>query len=171
MLVLGLFAVAASPALAQSLTFLELSGIQGEATTVGFQNQIAISSVSFGIANPACSGGKSGSIPSEFIFTKATDRASVDLYQALHAHANLGLARFRVTRSIGGNQTTFTQYDFQDAILSSVSAAGTNADSRPLESWSLSFSQVTIVYTYYDAGGKNLGTEQMSITPSICIGN
>jgi len=172
-LLAGALALAgASPALAQSQTFLELNpAVQGEATTSPFEQMIEVSSISWGASNPACSGSKGNIVPSEFIFTKGIDRASTTLYNALRDRLVYSSAKFRVARNVGGGLTTFTTYDFQDAILSSVSSAGTNGDSRPVESWSLSFSAVVITYVYYDSAGKNASTTSTTITPSVCPGS
>lgn len=146
--------------------------IQGEATTVGYENQIEILSESLGAANPACGGGSGGALSvSEFSFSKFTDRASIDLFAALRDRTVFGAFVVRFVTTVGGSNAVYQTYTFHNVVLSVGSTASGAGDPRSVESWSISFSDVTLEYTFYDGSGKNAGTESVTITPAVCPGS
>ncbi|MFN7967635.1 MAG: type VI secretion system tube protein Hcp [Acidobacteriota bacterium] len=159
---------AATTAQAQQSIVLEFNpSVQGESTNPNFANQIDVLNASFGAANPACTGGKGSLNISEVVFTKRADRASVDMISALSSHQTYTLAKFRFIR-LG---FVYQEYQLDNAVLSSLNSAGSDGDPRNLESWTISFSRATVVYTYLDAKGQPAGTESILITPSACVGN
>lgn len=153
---------------AQQTIFLEFQpAIQGESTAIGFTNQIDVMNATLAAKNPACTGGKGMSDFSEVVFTKLADRASVDMMAALDSHQVFTLVKFRFVR-LG---VVYQEFQLENAVLSSTSVAGVQNDARNYESWSLSFSRATIVYTYIDSKGAPAGTESVSILPAACVGN
>ena len=166
--------LATGSARAQQRIFLEFSSpsIQGEATTIGFEGQIDVLSVSIGAYNPACSGGKGQASFSEFNFNKDTDRASVDMLAALGNHAVFGSATISYAVNAGSaGYVTYQTYQFDNAVLSSMSHAGSGGVTRTTESWSLSFSQATLTYSFVDGTGKISGTESVTVIPPTCPGS
>ncbi len=159
---------AATTAQAQQSIVLEFNpSIQGESTVANFANLIDVLNASFGAANPACTGGKGSLNISEVVFTKNADRASVDMISALNTHQTYTLAKFRFIR-LG---VVYQEFQLENAVLSSINSAGSSGDPRNLESWTISFSRATVVYTFIDAKGQPAGTESILITPSVCVGN
>jgi len=160
-------AMATGRAEAQQYIFLEIAGVQGEGTAVAFANQIELTSASFAASNPACS--KSSISVSEIIITKRTDKASVDLLTAMRDGTVYPTATIRFART--NDSQVYQKYELSNAKFSSTNAAGGASDLRTMESWTVSFSQVIITYTFIDAAGKVAGTENMTIVPAACPGS
>lgn len=145
--------------------FLEIPGVQGEATTLGFNNQIDILAASFAASNPACA--KSSISVSELALTKNADRASVDLLVAMRDHTVYPTVTFRFART---DNQVYQKYELSNAAFSTGNSAG-GSGARNTEAWTVSFSQVIITYTYFDGSGKPGGTESMTIAPAVCPGS
>ncbi len=153
---------------AQQSIVLEIPGVQGESTTIGFENQIVVLNASLVAANPACA--KSGLTVSELTFTKRADKASVDLYTAVRDRTVYPTITFRYLVS-GTSNTVYQKYELSNAIFSSTASAGAAGDVRNVESWTVSFSQIIVTYTFIDANGKPNGTESTTLVPSVCPGS
>ena len=151
---------------AQQQVFLEIPGVQGEATAIGFANQIVVLSASFVAANPACA--KAGLTVCELTFTKRTDKATVDLYTAVRDRTAYPLITFRFADPSG---TVYQKFELANALFSSSAAAGSAGDLKNVESWTVSFSQVIVTYTFIDASGKPGATETTTLIPSVCPGS
>lgn len=145
--------------------FLQIPGVVGDATAIGFEGQIEVLAASFAVANSACV--KSSMTVSELAITKNADRATVDLLVAVRDRAVYPTVTFRFARNDG---QVYQKYDLTNAAFSS-SNSGASSGSRATESWTVSFSQVVITYTYFDAAGKNGGSESMTIVPPVCPGS
>ena len=86
--------ILALPGAASARTFLQLEGIPGESTAVGFENQIEIQDFSFEV-------GKTKDKPavfSEINVTKQLDKASPELMLRTANAGTIPSARIRVTR-------------------------------------------------------------------------
>ena len=151
---------------AQQQVFLEIPGVQGEATSIRFADQIVVLSASLVAANPACA--KSGLTVSELNFTKRTDKATVDLYTAVRDRTPYPTITFRFADS---NDTVYQKFELTNALFSSSAAAGSAGDVKNVESWTVSFSQVVVTYTFIDASGKPGATETTTLIPSVCPGS
>ena len=172
----GLFVVAGAVALAwiagtrpvqaQQQVFLEIPGVQGESTVIGFNSQIVVLNASLVAANPACA--KSGLTVSELTFTKRTDKATVDLFTAVRDRTAYPTITFRFADP---NGTVYQKFELTNALFSSSAAAGSAGDVRNVESWTVSFSQVVVTYTFIDASGKPGATETTTLIPSVCPGS
>lgn len=158
----------AQPAQAQQSIVLEIPGVQGESTINGYVNQIDVLNASLVAANPACA--KGGLTVSELTFTKRADKASVDLFTAVRDRTVYPTVTFRfLDQTVVTN--VYQKYELTNAIFSSAAAAGTTGDSRNVESWTVSFSQLVVTYTFIDANGKPGGTESTTLIPSVCPGS
>ena len=160
----------AQPAQAQQQIVLDIPGVQGESTLVGFENQIIVLNASLVAANPACA--KSGLTVSEVAFTKRSDKASVDLFTAVRDRTVYPTITFRFLVANGGSGwIAYQRFELSNAIFSSSAAAGSSGDTRNVESWTVSFSQLVVTYTFIDANGKPGATETMTMIPSVCPGS
>lgn len=159
----------ASGAYAQEGIFLETVGpaILGESTVPGYVNQIEVTSGQFGVSSPPCVPGALN--VSEFVFSKDTDRASVDLLSAAQSGTVFTEFNFRFVRDdpVAGT-VNYQTYSFKSAAVSSFSSAG--GGSGTAESISITFSQVDIEYVYVDSKG-GLTPETMTLTAPACPGS
>lgn len=151
---------------AQQQIFLEIPGVQGEATVPAFANQIDILSASFAASNPACT--KSSISVSELIVTKRADKATVDLLTAMRDRTAFPTI---TVRFVVGTSAVYQKYELSNAMFSSTNTAGGGGDPRTVESWTVSFSQTVITYTFIDGSGKPGASESMTIIPAACPGS
>lgn len=161
----------AQPVVAQQQIVLDIPGVQGESTLLGFENQIILLSASLVAANPACA--KGGLTVSEVSLTKRADKASVDLFTAVRDRTVYPTITFRFLVPSGGGSSyvTYQKFELTNAIFSSSAAAGSSGDTKNVESWTVSFSQIVVTYTFVDASGKPGATETMTMIPSVCPGS
>ncbi len=137
--------------------------IPGDATTKGFEKQINIDSVSWGVGrgiSTVASGNSretSKASFSEISLSKATDIASAELFIQACVGKTLISATLTWINS-GGTDNTNQVYQvvtLSHPIVSSYSQS--SGGDRPSESFSLNFDKITFSYTGWD-GGKNTGT-------------
>jgi type VI secretion system secreted protein Hcp len=131
--------------------YLKFEGIEGEATATGFEKQIAIDSVQFGVGRAVSaltgSGTKreaSQASVSEITVTKTFDASSTKLLKA----ATVDREGKKVTITfvtVGTTPQTYLTYDLSDTIVSGyhISSGG----ERPVESISLNFTEFKASYT------------------------
>lgn len=132
--------------------FLEVDGVDGEATRKGFENKIEIQSFSFGAHNPTSigSGGGAGSGKaqlSSFNVTKLTDSASPALFQACCSGKHFPNAKITLHKSGGEEALPYLTYEFDKVFVESINWGGmSGGDDRPTEELSLAFGKVEILY-------------------------
>ena len=143
-------------------TYVELTGIEGEATAKGFEKKVEIFSFSWGASAPVTIGPGSGGISasrvsiSSFNVMKKTDAASPKLFKAccLGDHIDKITVSMRKQTGIGG-QDVFLIYTFEEAMVESIQWSGSSGgDDTPTESVSFAFGKVTVEYKTQDKTGK-----------------
>jgi type VI secretion system secreted protein Hcp len=143
-------------------TYVELTGIEGEATAKGFEKKVEIFSFSWGASAPVTIGPGSGGISasrvsiSSFNVMKKTDVASSKLFKAccLGEHIDKVTVSMRKQTGIGG-QDVFLIYTFEEAMVESIQWSGSSGgDDTPTESVSFAFGKVTVEYKTQDKTGK-----------------
>ena len=159
-LVLG---IAATPASAQVDMFLEIPGVDGEATSSGYEDQIEVIAWSFGGSTPGC-----GNNPSyqDLAVTKYVDLSSVDLWSAVDNGTIFPTATLRVVDLPTGIVTK--QLTLSNVGVTSIATGGSGGENRLTENISLLYSQVVI--TYRQTSGKSGATETVTITLPGCPG-
>ena len=143
-------------------TYVELTGIEGEATAKGFEKKIEIFSFSWGASAPVSIGPGSGGISasrvsiSSFNVMKKTDVASPKLFKAccLGQHLDQLIVSMRKQTGVGG-QDVFLTYTFDQVMVESVQWSGSSGgDDTPTESVSFAFGKVTVHYKMQGKDGK-----------------
>ena len=157
------FLLAPGRAQAAQSMFLEISGVPGEATTpAAFVNQIAVLAVSWG-GSKSCGGPLN---LQDVSLSKYVDKASTLLLAAMRDNTVYPTATLRFVRTDGG---VYTSYQFTNAKLSSLSTGGSGGEDRNTENVTLSFSQVQITYTFFDANGKPGATTSTTVVAGACL--
>ena len=143
--------------------YLKLDTITGESTSTGFTGCMEIFNFSLGAANPvtigsASTGGGGGkAILQPFSFTKKTDSASPNLYQACVTGAHLATGSVQL-RKAGGTALVYLTYGFKVIFIESVSWSGsTGGDDSPTEHVSAAFGTLTVDYQAQDNTGAKVG--------------
>ena len=157
---LGLLAVGRAEA-AISL-ILEIPGIPGESTVLGYEGQIDVFSASFG-ASKICS---SPLQMSDLNLMKRNDKASIPLSVAMRDHTVIPTATLKFVRSDGQINA---RYVLTNAVVTSWQASASGGgDDYATESLSFSFSSATVSYTFFDGAGKPGATQTVTMTASSC---
>ncbi len=146
-------------------TFLDLTGVEGEATAKGMEKKIEIYSFSWGASNPTtvssgATGLSAGKVSvSSFNIMKKTEKSSPKLFQACCTGKHFDKAVVTMRKASGdGGQKAFLTYTFTDVMVESVQWSGsTGGDDTPTESVSLAFAKVAISYQQQDSKGGNVG--------------
>jgi len=143
-------------------TYVELTGIDGEATAKGFEKKIQIFSFSWGASAPVTIGPGSSGISaskvsiSSFNMMKKTDVASPKLFKACCTgdHITKMLVSMRKQTGVGG-QDAFLIYTFEEVMVESIQWSGSSGgDDTPTESVSFAFGKVTVEYKTQGKDGK-----------------
>ena len=130
--------------------FMKYDGIDGEATTTGFEKQIEVNSFQFGIGRGIASAyGQStreSSIASvsEIVVTKPSDGASPKLFTASLTGTLDKKVTISMVRTASGSVQPYMVYELEGTGISgySVSSGG----DRPSESVSLNFDKISFKY-------------------------
>ena len=145
----------------QEYLFLKLGDIKGKATTVGFEDQIVLQNISYGISQ----GGTweegvqlSGRVTtfSDLSCVKLMDIASPSIATACATKQQFPRAEISVT---AGTKDVYYRLTLEKVLVTSISTAISAGESQPQESFTLSFRKAT--WEYGKArGGYDLETNQ-----------
>ena len=158
----------ALPSAASANIFLELEGIEGESNAVGFENQIELGSLQFGVGRNA-----KGASFSEVSVTKLLDKSSPQLMLRTANGTTIPSAKVQFTTTGGDKVAVYLRYCFTGVRITGFSQS--SGGERPTES--VSFSYATIVQSYTQASETGAGTvfaagwdllKNLQITPAVC---
>jgi len=143
-------------------TYVELTGIEGEATAKGFEKKIEIFSFSWGASAPVSIGSGSSGISaskvsiSSFNMMKKTDVASPKLFKACCTGDHITKMTVSMRKQTGvGGQDAFLIYSFDNVMVESLQWSGSSGgDDTPTESVSFAFAKVTVEYKTQGKDGK-----------------
>jgi len=143
--------------------YLKLDTITGESTSKGFTGFMEVFNFSLGAANPVTIGsastgaGGGKAVLQPFSFTKKTDSASPNLYQACVTGAHLATGSVQL-RKAGGTALTYLTFGFKVIFIESISWSGsTGGDDSPTEHVSAAFGTLTVDYQAQDSTGAPKG--------------
>ena len=144
--------------------FLKIDGIAGESADAKHKGEIEIVSYSWGVAEtgtmaPGGGGGVGKANFQDFTFAQRMQISSPPLMLACASGQHLKSAVL-TARTAGKAQFEYLTIKFTDVLVSSFQEAGQEGE-RPLESVSLDYAKIEIVYRPQGAAGKS-GTEVKS---------
>jgi type VI secretion system secreted protein Hcp len=138
--------------------YLKVDGIDGEATTKNFQNQIQILSFSWGGSQTSSVAGTGGSGAgkvdlSELSITKHMDKATTKFFNALCAGTHIKSAVLSATKAGAGGGTggVFLKITLGELFVTSLHTSASNE--LPAESVSFSYNTVKVEYSTQDNQG------------------
>jgi len=157
------FFLATGRAQAAQTMFLEIPGVPGEVTTpAAYVNQIQVLSASWGGSRPCPNGTNNFQ---DLNLTKPVDKSSTVLLAALKN----GTVYATVTlRFVGPHGQVYTSYQLTNAALTSVSTGGSGGEDRNSENVSMTFSQMTVTYTFVDGLGKPGASSSTTVVSGSC---
>ena len=137
---------------------LALSGIPGDDTTIGFENQITLLTWAWGVASPVATGGGGGGaigrpVPEEFVFAGRSGIHSPRILTALNTGRRLQRALLSCTRPTDGSAFTFMTLRFEDCQLTGYDVTPGATDGFPLDVVSLAFARITYRVTTQNPDG------------------
>ena len=130
--------------------FIDLgNGIKGESTQEGFKEQIAASSLQFGVHRSIgqfTSGHRETSRPlfSEMVFTKNVDMSTRDILEAATKAKALEMVTISLLRDDGAAGFNYLKYELGDVFISSYSTS--SGGDTPIESVSLNYAKIKMTY-------------------------
>ena len=140
--------------------YLELEGIEGNVTAEGYEGQIGIMSVSFGVSRqismePGAMTNRETSAPmlSPIMLSKEADSSVIAIFKEATSGSAGTTATLRFVRTGADAVQEYMTMTLNDCIVSdySISAGG---DGAPMESIGVSYSRIEVAYTGGDASGK-----------------
>ena len=138
--------VLALPAGASAAVFLELSGIQGESTARGFENQIEIREFQFDLGRD-----KATALFSDITLSKELDKSSPALMLRAANGTTIPSARIRFAETTDAAPIVYLRYCLTGVRVNSYSQS--SGDERPTEIFSLGYNTIVQSYTQQAAAG------------------
>jgi len=134
--------------------YLQIGGINGESVASGFEQQIEVSSWSFGVSSPADvgGGGMSGGTPSlsDFTCTFDLDSSSYQILKDIYQGTHVDKVTFTgVKTGGGGTPYNYMQVIMQNCFITSYQTGG-GGDGVPSATMSLAYAQVEFDYYTQD---------------------
>jgi len=138
--------------------FLKIDSIPGESTDDKHKDQIEVLSYNLGVVQPKGGSASSAGAQSaqradfqDFHFVHALDKASPKLFLACANGQHIKSAVLTLHRATGDKQK-YLEIKLDDVMVSSVQPGGNanGSENLPLESVSLNFSKIEVIYTCTD---------------------
>lgn len=125
--------------------FLEIEGVEGEATSEKHKNEIEVLSWSWGESNMGAGGAGGGGVGRSFSFTKQVDKSSPVLFGAACSGKHFDKVQIHTRRVTQKTSQDFYKVTLSDCIVSSMNGDGEDSSS-PLDSFSINFTKVEMDY-------------------------
>jgi len=148
--------------------YLKLGNVKGNVTAAGFEGQIAVQSVSFGVSRtvtmePGNLSNREASKPtlSEITITKLADNSVAAIFKEALTGSAGQEAVITFVRTGADKVQDFMTYKLTNCIISSysISAAG---DEEPAENLALSYSAIEVSYKDHDSSNKSGNPQRVS---------
>ena len=140
--------------------YVEYEGIKGNVTAEGYKNHISVESLQFGVGRgismePGKLANREATRPSisEVTLSKQADASAIALFKEAVAGAGGKKVVIKFVQTGSDKLVEFMTYTLEDCLVSGYSvSAGSSGD--PIESISLSFAKITVLYNDYDKTNK-----------------
>jgi type VI secretion system secreted protein Hcp len=151
--------------------YLKLDGIDGESEEKGYEKQIEMLSVSWGVSKPHSfqygGGGSSAGNPtaSDISVMKMYDKSSPTLFQYCCTGKTIATATLTFTKPAGDNQSKleYLVVTLTDVLVTSQQESGSGGDMHGLsESISLGFKKIEVKHKSQEDAGVEGATNQKS---------
>jgi type VI secretion system secreted protein Hcp len=140
---------------------LKLGTIKGESVVEGFEDQIQLLSISWGMSQTgsmhSAAGGGTGKVDvNDAVFTHYLDAASPGLALACMKGTHIDKATLTMNKA-GGSKLAYMTLTMTDVMVSQVSFSGGVGDEQLTESFALNFAACTYSYQPQDNKGAKKG--------------
>jgi len=135
------------------MIYLNIPGITGNCTEVGYVGQIIVDSYNHGLSaqlnhDPSNTERTTGKPQwTEINFSKSMDSSTPQLYAACAGAKPFATATICVTRTEGDKHMLLIKYVLTDVLVSGISTSGSTGSGLPQEGFSLNFTSITGQFT------------------------
>lgn len=142
-------------------TFIKIGDVKGESTVKGFEDQIQVSSWSWGMSQSGTThtgqGGGAGKVNvHDLNFTHNVDAASPNLLMACCTGKHFDTATITM-RKAGGSPLDYVKIELTEVLVTGVTHGGSGGEDLLSESVTLNFAKFKFSYQPQDAKGAKKG--------------
>lgn len=139
--------------------YIDWEGIKGNVTAEGFEDLIAVDSFSFGVGRSLtmevgnCAN-REASRPafSEITLTKESDNSCISIFKEASSVSDGKTMVIKFVQT-GSALKEYMTYELKECLVSGYTVSA-NAEGNPIESISISFTDILVSYTTYDSSNK-----------------
>lgn len=142
--------------------YIKFDGVDGESVHDSHKNWSVLETFSQMLHKPGAGGTGTARRRGDVVFediqcSKLLDKSSPKLAEAVAKGKVFPKVEIEITASTTDNaQVTYYRYELKNVLVSSYSVGGGNQD-KPVESFSLNFEEIAVVYTEADSQGSKKG--------------
>jgi type VI secretion system secreted protein Hcp len=141
--------------------YIEIDGIKGESTDANHKGQIEVLSWSWGVSQTGTmarggGGGAGKANVQDFQFVHRYDKASPNLFVHCATGKHIPKATIVQRKAAGDKSLDFLTWKLSDIIISSVSSSANGNGEIPVESVSLNFRKIEVLYKEQGPDGKSV---------------
>jgi len=147
--------------------FIQITGIDGEATDDTHKDWIEVLSYSFSMADPGA--GATGTtrrrgdvVLEDIVLVKEVDKSSPKLMEKCAKGEVIASLVIDVCRTGEGGSTTYYKYELENVMVTSFHSSGSTEEGVPVETVTLNFEEITVTYTEIDTMGKSKGNVEFN---------
>lgn len=140
--------------------YVEYQGIKGNVTAEGYKNHLSVESLQFGVGRGiSMEPGKLANREatrqsiSEITVSKVADSATTAFFKEAVAGAGGKTVTIKFVQTGSDKLVEYMTYTLEDCLVSGYSVSA-SASGDPIESISLSFAKITLLYNDYDKTNK-----------------
>jgi type VI secretion system secreted protein Hcp len=142
-------------------TYLKMADIKGESVAKGYEDQIEIDSITWGLSQSGTTHSATGSGAGkvnmgDISLTHKVDKSSPNLFLACAKGTHIAEATLTVCKA-GGTKLPYVTITLTNLIVSSVTWGGTRSDDLLSETFTLNFGKVKYSYQPQDNKGAKAG--------------
>lgn len=150
-----------------SSMYMQITGIDGEATDKDHKDWIEVLSFSMGMADPG--GGATGAtrrrgdvVIEDIVVVKELDKSSPKLMDRCVKGQVIPTMIIEVCRSATDASFTYYKYELENVMVTSFYCVGSTDEGVPVETITLNYEEITVTYTETDSTGKSKGNVEFN---------
>ena len=140
--------------------FIQITGIDGESIDKNHKDWIEVLSFSFGMSNLGgrATAYRSGqTILDDLVLVKKLDKSSPKIMEKCAKGEVIPSLVLDVCTDTKEDSVLFYRYELKNVIISNFYCDGSTDDVVPVETFTLNFVEIKVIYTVFDSVGKSKG--------------
>jgi len=150
-----------------SRMYIQITGIDGEATDKDHKDWIEVLSFSMGMADPG--GGAIGAtrrrgdvVMEDIVVVKELDKSSPKLMEKCAMGGVIPSLVLEVCGESDESPLTYYKYELENVMVTSFYCSGSTDEGVPVETITLNYEEITVTYTETDSTGKSKGNVEFT---------